>query len=103
MTPPFAAFLSATTRNALIHLAAESHVDRSILAPRDFLDTNVLGTFNLLESARVSWKDRPDVLFHHAAAVPGGRGKIERRWRQPASPLLGGVLPRVYTYGTVNR
>ncbi len=53
--------------DAVIHLAAESHVDRSILAPRDFLDTNVLGTFNLLESARAAWKDRSDVLFHHVS------------------------------------
>ncbi|MFI5369308.1 MAG: GDP-mannose 4,6-dehydratase, partial [Spirochaetia bacterium] len=53
--------------DAVVHLAAESHVDRSILAPRDFLDTNVLGTFNLLECARVAWKDRSDVLFHHVS------------------------------------
>ncbi len=53
--------------DAVIHLAAESHVDRSILGPRDFLETNVLGTFNLLEAARASWKGRPDVLFHHVS------------------------------------
>ena len=38
--------------NAIIHLAAESHVDRSINGPRDFIDTNIIGTFNLLETSR---------------------------------------------------
>ena len=53
--------------DAVIYLAAESHVDRSIIGPRDFLETNVLGTFNLLEAARATWKDRSDVLFHHVS------------------------------------
>jgi len=38
--------------NFLMHLAAESHVDRSIDGPSDFIDTNIVGTFNLLEAAR---------------------------------------------------
>jgi dTDP-glucose 4,6-dehydratase len=50
--------------DAVIHLAAESHVDRSILGPEVFLTTNVMGTFNLLETARNAWKGRADVLFH---------------------------------------
>ena len=37
---------------AIMHLAAESHVDRSIDGPRDFIDTNIIGTYNLLEAAR---------------------------------------------------
>ena len=53
--------------DAVVHLAAESHVDRSIIGPRDFLETNVLGTFNLLETARADWKGRSDVLFHHVS------------------------------------
>lgn len=40
---------------AVIHLAAESHVDRSIHGPRDFIDTNVVGTYTLLEAARAYW------------------------------------------------
>ena len=40
---------------AVIHLAAESHVDRSIYGPSDFIDSNVRGTFNLLESLRKKW------------------------------------------------
>jgi len=45
--------------DAVMHLAAESHVDRSILAARDFVDTNVLGTFTLLEAARRYRDDLP--------------------------------------------
>lgn len=42
--------------DAVIHLAAESHVDRSIDSPLSFIETNVLGTFNLLEAAKHYWK-----------------------------------------------
>ena len=42
--------------NAVVHFAAESHVDRSIESPEAFLLTNVLGTFRLLEAARTHWK-----------------------------------------------
>ena len=41
--------------SAIVHFAAESHVDRSIKTPRDFMETNVLGTFTLLEAARHYW------------------------------------------------
>ena len=45
---------------AVVHFAAESHVDRSILGPEEFLRTNVYGTFTLLESARGHWSGLPD-------------------------------------------
>lgn len=54
--------------DAVMHLAAESHVDRSIDAPADFIDTNITGTFNMLEAARSYWQSmgRPDTFrFHH--------------------------------------
>ncbi|MDB6452776.1 dTDP-glucose 4,6-dehydratase [Falsirhodobacter sp. 20TX0035] len=54
--------------DAVMHLAAESHVDRSIDAPGDFIETNVLGTFNMLEAARAFWtqQGKPDTFrFHH--------------------------------------
>jgi len=54
--------------DAIMHLAAESHVDRSIDAPGDFIDTNIAGTYNLLEAVRSYWtaKGKPDGLrFHH--------------------------------------
>ena len=41
----------------VLHLAAESHVDRSIEAPDDFIQTNIVGTFNLLEACRAVWTD----------------------------------------------
>ncbi|NQW34218.1 MAG: dTDP-glucose 4,6-dehydratase [Methylophilales bacterium] len=42
---------------AVINFAAESHVDRSILGPQDFIETNIVGTYNLLESIRAYWVD----------------------------------------------
>ena len=54
--------------DAVMHLAAESHVDRSIDGPSDFIETNVTGTFNLLEAARSYWQTigKPKSFrFHH--------------------------------------
>jgi dTDP-glucose 4,6-dehydratase len=51
--------------NIIVHFAAESHVDRSIFGPREFVETNVKGTFNLLEVCRLLWTERGDVRFHH--------------------------------------
>jgi len=54
--------------DAVMHLAAESHVDRSIDGPGDFIETNVTGTFNLLEAARAYWTRRGSPAtfrFHH--------------------------------------
>lgn len=53
--------------DTVIHFAAESHVDRSIHGPAEFMNTNIMGTFNLLESARSAWTGRDDVLFHHVS------------------------------------
>lgn len=57
----------------VIHFAAESHVDNSIKGPRAFINTNIIGTFNLLEAARKQWMDAPGKVkegyekcrFHH--------------------------------------
>ena len=57
----------------VIHFAAESHVDNSIRGPRAFINTNIIGTFNLLDAARNHWMDAPgkvkpgyeDCRFHH--------------------------------------
>ena len=51
--------------NVVVHFAAESHVDRSIFGPKDFVETNVNGTFSMLETARQAWSNRADVRFHH--------------------------------------
>ena len=62
----------ATVRNYevthILHLAAESHVDRSITGPADFIQTNIVGTFNLLEAVREFWKeDFSGKRFHHVS------------------------------------
>ena len=54
--------------DAVMHLAAESHVDRSIDGPGDFIETNITGTYNMLEAARNFWvgQGRPEEFrFHH--------------------------------------
>lgn len=54
--------------DGIIHLAAESHVDRSITNPMEFIYTNIVGTVNLLNAARQSWKDQTaDKLFYHVS------------------------------------
>ncbi|MCD9149800.1 dTDP-glucose 4,6-dehydratase [Pseudophaeobacter flagellatus] len=59
---------AAHAPDAVMHLAAESHVDRSIDGPGDFIETNITGTFNMLEAARKYWIEagRPEGFrFHH--------------------------------------
>jgi len=51
--------------DTVVNFAAESHVDRSIFGPKEFIQTNIMGTFTLLEMVRENWKGREDVLFHH--------------------------------------
>ena len=56
--------------DAIMHLAAESHVDRSIDGPADFIETNIVGTYTLLEAARQYWQSlegecRKNFRFHH--------------------------------------
>ncbi|MCD4696886.1 MAG: dTDP-glucose 4,6-dehydratase [Bacteroidales bacterium] len=54
--------------DGVIHLAAESHVDRSISNPMEFIYTNIVGTVNLLNAAKNIWKDNPnDKLFYHVS------------------------------------
>lgn len=56
--------------DAVMHLAAETHVDRSIDGPGDFIETNIMGTYHLLEAARGHWtrKGRPEAFrFHHVS------------------------------------
>ncbi len=58
--------------DTIVHFAAESHVDRSITGPKEFIQTNIVGTFNLLECARSFWRMNGDenlneFLFHHVS------------------------------------
>jgi dTDP-glucose 4,6-dehydratase len=64
------AVLARHRPGAILHLAAESHVDRSIDGPGTFVDTNVTGTYTLLEAARAHWEreGRPEAFrFHHVS------------------------------------
>jgi len=80
---------------AVMHLAAESHVDRSIDDPGDFIETNITGTYNMLEAARSYWQKqgRPsDFRFHHISTDEvfgslGAEGKFtEETPYDPRSP-----------------
>lgn len=76
----------------VIHLAAESHVDRSIIGPSDFIYTNIIGTFNLLELARLQKNRFGSFRFHHVSTdeVYGSLGPsgsfTEKTAYNPSSP-----------------
>ena len=79
--------------DGVIHLAAESHVDRSIANPTEFIFTNIVGTVNLLNAARHQWKDQSeDKLFYHVSTdeVYGSLGNTglftEKTPYDPRSP-----------------
>lgn len=89
-----AGLLEQHTPDAVMHLAAESHVDRSIDGPADFLTTNIMGTFTLLEAARAWTAGRKrDFRFHHVSTDevygslgPTDPGFSESTAYQPNSP-----------------
>ncbi|MCD6346699.1 MAG: dTDP-glucose 4,6-dehydratase [Bacteroidales bacterium] len=99
--------------DGVLHLAAESHVDRSISDPMAFITTNIIGTVNLLNAARKIWKDKFDnKLFYHISTdeVYGSLGKegffVETTAYDPRSPYSASKassdhLVRAYhhTYG----
>ena len=116
--PGFAKLLREHDINAVMHLAAESHVDRSIDGPEDFIMTNFVGTFRLLEAARVWHKERlaagkDDFRFLHVSTdeVFGSLGPSDPAFSettpyQPNSPYSASKagsdhLARAYvhTYG----
>jgi dTDP-glucose 4,6-dehydratase len=79
--------------DGVIHLAAESHVDRSITNPTEFIYTNIIGTVNLLNAARKIWMDKPgDKRFYHISTdeVYGSLGDtgffLETTAYDPKSP-----------------
>jgi dTDP-glucose 4,6-dehydratase len=104
--------------DTIVHFAAESHVDRSILGPEQFVRTNVMGTFTLLEAARQYWRVQESLLagevrFHHVSTdeVFGSLAPGEPAWTEatpyaPNSPYAASKagsdhLVRAYhhTYG----
>jgi len=80
--------------DTVVNFAAESHVDRSIFGPKDFIQTNIMGTFNLLEVAREVWEkeDYSQLLFHHIStdevygSAEEGKYFFESTAYQPNSP-----------------
>jgi dTDP-glucose 4,6-dehydratase len=95
--PAIAALLGSFAPDAILHLAAESHVDRSIDGPGEFIKTNIQGTYALLEAAREYWQALPAerrerFRFHHVSTDevfgslgPDGRFTEASRY-QPNSP-----------------
>ncbi|MEJ5183854.1 MAG: dTDP-glucose 4,6-dehydratase, partial [Rectinemataceae bacterium] len=98
--------------DTVVHFAAESHVDRSIVDPSAFVTTNVLGTQVLLDVARQAWQGRDNVLFHHVSTdeVYGSLGETgyftETTPYDPRSPYSASkaaadhlVMAYHHTYG----
>jgi len=82
-----AALLDKFEVDTLVHFAAESHVDRSILGPDEFIRTNVVGTHALLKAAKAAWIDRKTVArhrFHHVSTdeVYGSLGPQDHPFRE---------------------
>jgi dTDP-glucose 4,6-dehydratase len=100
--------------DTIVHFAAESHVDRSIHGPAPFIQTNMVGTFTLLEAARQTWKEASaGKHFHHVSTdevfgslAPGDPAFTETTAYEPRSPYSASKagsdhLARAYfhTYG----
>jgi dTDP-glucose 4,6-dehydratase len=98
--------------DTVVHFAAESHVDRSISGPTDFIETNVVGTLNLLEAFRAGFGGATSVRFHHISTdevygTLGAEGQFTEETRyDPSSPYSASKaasdhLVRAYhrTYG----
>jgi dTDP-glucose 4,6-dehydratase len=96
----------------VIHLAAESHVDRSIEGPMEFVMTNVVGTVNLLQAIRATWGNTSGHVFHHVSTdeVYGSLGEeglfTETTAYDPRSPYSASkaasdhfVMAYHHTYG----
>jgi dTDP-glucose 4,6-dehydratase len=95
--PAIAALLADFAPDAVLHLAAESHVDRSIDGPGEFIRTNIAGTYSLLEAALEYWRGLPaekarHFRFHHVSTDEvfgslGRRGRFSEASRyRPNSP-----------------
>jgi dTDP-glucose 4,6-dehydratase len=103
--------------DTIVHFAAESHVDRSIHSPHAFMETNVMGTFQLLEAAKTYWfdakKEASQCRFHHigtdevfGSLAPHQAGFTEETAYQPRSPYSASkaasdhlVMAYFHTYG----
>ena len=103
--PRMRELLRSFTPDVIMHLAAESHVDRSIDGPGEFIQTNVVGTFTLLQAALEHWRTlsgpaREGFRFHHVSTdeVFGSLGAgrpVHRGDALPAEFALLGLKGRV--------
>jgi dTDP-glucose 4,6-dehydratase len=86
--------------DTIVHFAAESHVDRSILGPEPFIHTNVIGTFVLLEAARQFWQenqksaisDSPLSIVHGQSEIDNQKFKIQFRFHHISTDEVYGTL-----------
>ena len=69
--------------DAIMHLAAESHVDRSIDGPAEFIETNIVGTYTLLEAARNYWNTLPEAKKSRVPLSPHQHRRSLRRFTAP--------------------
>ncbi len=73
--------------DAIMHLAAESHVDRSIDGPSEFIQTNIIGTYTLLEAARQYWNQLPSDKKMLSVSIIFLLMKFSVTWNQPLTYL----------------
>jgi dTDP-glucose 4,6-dehydratase len=84
---PLSAFLQEHQPDAVMHLAAESHVDRSIDGPGEFIQTNIMGTFNLLQAALAYWRSLPEVAEDRRSDMEDSSLRDEKENPSPISHL----------------
>lgn len=105
------AILAEEAIDTIVHFAAESHVDRSISGPMPFIETNIVGTFTLLDAARNAWAEKSGHFrFHHVstdevfgALQPGDPPFSEKTAYDPHSPYSASKASSdhlVRAYGT---
>lgn len=75
--------------DTVVHFAAETHVDRSILGPAQFIQTNIMGTFTLLEVSRLYWLRR----WPHDSSIAHGRSASPEQVRGKSAWLVNKTLP----------
>ena len=95
--------------DTVVNFAAESHVDRSILGPEEFIRTNIYGTFSLMEACRKTWKDYSDKRFLHVSTdeVYGSLGETgfftEDTKYDPSSPYSASKASSDHIVTSYNR
>ena len=92
--------LSRHDPDYIVNFAAESHVDRSITGPRVFIETNVLGTHNMLECARLAWQGREAGHKFLQVSTDEVYGSLSKDFDTGQAPALSEALNRVISHRT---